>query len=312
MVYTPSLQLLISVVYSLRKKCWKLVDFGTSSHATSQLPHTTTLAWGTASYRAPELLREDPKYTNKVDIWGLGCILHELITGQKAFNCDWNVHEYATLKPNIEIPLPMSLIIQSHISENIREMLAVEPSDRPRASTASLIYRTYCRFYNEFFNQAIAEEKSSARNLQWRDTMLDYKEWREISEIFPEEERFQRYIAESKIPSKDGAQAVLLWTELVTKAPENRCSMNVCLERATCQLCVGDVLQRFLCRHQCGWRPVETTMGVGYRERWFRDHACIRGSIWRCLRGSMGRTASAIWGRGLVGSMGIRGAEWGR
>ena len=210
------------------------------------MPHTTTLARGTASYRAPELLREDPKYTNKVDIWGLGCILHELLSGKKAFHCEWNVHEYAALKPIIDITVPVPLIIQSHISENIREMLAVQSNDRPRAISASLIYKTYCRFYNEFYNRAVAEEQALVKSSQWRDMLVDiyrsdnqdiptelysrapdddqilltYSEWREISEIYPEEEKFQRQIAESIMPSEDRAQAVQLWKELVRRAPD--------------------------------------------------------------------------------------------
>ena len=34
-------------------------------------------------------------YTNKVDIWGLGCILYELCTARKAFSDDWSIMNYA-------------------------------------------------------------------------------------------------------------------------------------------------------------------------------------------------------------------------
>ena len=36
-------------------------------------------------YRAPELLVGDTKYTSAVDVWAVGCVLAELITGKALF-----------------------------------------------------------------------------------------------------------------------------------------------------------------------------------------------------------------------------------
>ena len=90
-----SLCTLIAVLYSSRSDLWKIADFGLTSHATTTRARTTYGGRGKQSYRAPELLR-DPKLTfnKKVDIWSLGCILFELITGQKAFESDFHVFEF--------------------------------------------------------------------------------------------------------------------------------------------------------------------------------------------------------------------------
>jgi serine/threonine protein kinase len=63
---------------------------------TSKRAHTTAFSRGTAGYRAPELLDEDDaKYTNKVDIWAFGCIVHELVFRTKRFVNDLAVSRYA-------------------------------------------------------------------------------------------------------------------------------------------------------------------------------------------------------------------------
>lgn len=41
----------------------------------------------TRSYRAPEIILGCP-YTEKIDIWSLGCIIAELFTGQVLFESD--------------------------------------------------------------------------------------------------------------------------------------------------------------------------------------------------------------------------------
>ena len=58
-------------------------------------PRTTTGARGKQGYRAPELLQEnDAKYTKKVDVWSIGCILSELCIGKRTFNSDWSVMKF--------------------------------------------------------------------------------------------------------------------------------------------------------------------------------------------------------------------------
>ena len=39
-------------------------------------------------YRAPELLVGTPTYTHAVDVWAIGCIFVELVSGQALFTGD--------------------------------------------------------------------------------------------------------------------------------------------------------------------------------------------------------------------------------
>jgi serine/threonine protein kinase len=166
--------------------------------------HTTSLARGTASYRAPEVLSEEATYTNKVDIWSLGCILHELLTGRKAFHDDWNVREYAYSDTLFDISVPVPQPLQMHISDNIHELLSTDPRRRPRARSMSMIYGTYCRHYHQLYTQAVEDPQS----------FTTFGEWREIAEIYPEEENFEIQITETIAPSGNGARAVNLWKEM--------------------------------------------------------------------------------------------------
>jgi serine/threonine protein kinase len=101
----------------------------------SKTAKTTQLARGTTGYRAPELCREEATFTTKVDIWALGCILYELAVGKKVFPLDYDTREYAVAKKMLQISLPSSIDedVQSPLSNLIREMLRINPKDRPSA-----------------------------------------------------------------------------------------------------------------------------------------------------------------------------------
>ena len=89
--------LILLVLFSREDNCWKVTDFGTASRATSSRQNTTHLSRGTASYRSPEILdSRRPKYNNKTDIFALGCIAYEILTGEKLFWDDYAILRYST------------------------------------------------------------------------------------------------------------------------------------------------------------------------------------------------------------------------
>jgi len=66
----------------------KIGDFGISKRVQNNDTVLRTHC-GTVAYMAPEVLTanddEDPKYTNAVDIWSLGCVVHKIVTGHTPF-----------------------------------------------------------------------------------------------------------------------------------------------------------------------------------------------------------------------------------
>jgi len=71
--------------------CVKVLDFGISKAALSpdqaapQNMTQTSSVLGTPGYMAPEQLRSSKHVDARTDIWALGVILHELLTGRLAF-----------------------------------------------------------------------------------------------------------------------------------------------------------------------------------------------------------------------------------
>jgi len=133
---------IIIVLYSHSGEVWKIADFGLTTEGTSKKIHRTVYARGTSSYRAPELVEDEPTYTNKVDIWSLGCILSEIVFREKAFTSDFVVRDYAqrSLSTGERLLLPRwtdtlpDETTKAFISKLIYEMLDVNAHKRPGAA----------------------------------------------------------------------------------------------------------------------------------------------------------------------------------
>jgi serine/threonine protein kinase len=67
----------------------KVVDFGISkSHAAKGAPTTTAQSMGSPSYMAPEQMRSAKNVDARADIWSMGVILYELLSGKLPFEAD--------------------------------------------------------------------------------------------------------------------------------------------------------------------------------------------------------------------------------
>jgi serine/threonine protein kinase len=51
-------------------------------------PRSTASVFGTPSYMAPERVHNDPEADHRSDIWSVGVVLHELVTGRAIFDAD--------------------------------------------------------------------------------------------------------------------------------------------------------------------------------------------------------------------------------
>jgi Protein kinase domain len=131
-------------------KQWKLTDFGISAQATAVHSLTTERRRGTGSYCAPEILQDHPTFSNNVDIWGLGCLLYELVTGQIAFKRDWNTMQYATsFDAVLELPSqPVLGFLSTHISESLKLLLHRHQHKRPSATFCRKLFHSYAQLLN--------------------------------------------------------------------------------------------------------------------------------------------------------------------
>uniref|UniRef100_A0A8D0G195 mitogen-activated protein kinase n=1 Tax=Sphenodon punctatus TaxID=8508 RepID=A0A8D0G195_SPHPU len=68
------------LVYQMLKGL-KILDFGLARHTDSEMTGYVVTRW----YRAPEVILNWMHYTQTVDIWSVGCIMAEMITGRPLF-----------------------------------------------------------------------------------------------------------------------------------------------------------------------------------------------------------------------------------
>jgi cyclin-dependent kinase-like len=104
----------------------KICDFGfarlvSASHPDAKFTDYVSTRW----YRAPELLVGDANYSGAVDVWAIGCIFVELITGRPLFTGDT---DYETLRQ----------VLQTLISEDLPHQLKHAFSINPLFQGAEL------------------------------------------------------------------------------------------------------------------------------------------------------------------------------
>jgi serine/threonine protein kinase len=130
----PSIVLICVVLFSKMARKWKISDFGFSSEGSSTSLQTSNTRRGTNGYRAPELISKY-EISQQGDIWALGCILYELVTGNQRFQSDGEIFVYTDSQP-MDLPRDdiMSNESRTAISNCLQETIRVNPLSRSSAS----------------------------------------------------------------------------------------------------------------------------------------------------------------------------------
>ena len=108
-----------------------ITDFGISTKARSTLRKSViggTVSGGTMAYMGPERFSKQPAPTKASDIWSLGAMMFELITG----NVPFGEMGGGMQKGGAEIP-EITAPVSEKLRKTIESMLALEPWDRPTA-----------------------------------------------------------------------------------------------------------------------------------------------------------------------------------
>jgi len=225
---------------------WKIADFGFASVVASSTALTSVYGRGTPGYRAPELMFVEPiKFTKQVDVWGVGCILYELITHRKAFRDDHGVHVYWQSAAGLSImETKLPDILQSHLLEFIHELLHRDPEKRPRIEDLSLMFQSYCAILDHAITQSINDVRLIPDYSHYRDLVQRCKTQDELlyrlaqyyqstkafdsviplsAELvcrYPAETSFQRMLAEAYEENGDRYMAIAGWKNIVDKNPD--------------------------------------------------------------------------------------------
>ncbi len=120
----------------------KLTDFGLSLILENNIGKFYPLELVTITHRAPEILKGDRTYTKSSDIWSLGIIFLEVLSGGKTIFTDFTKSKVKTainkyLNPKvIDNTLNTYLVglpepIQSESAKILKRMLSFNPTERP-------------------------------------------------------------------------------------------------------------------------------------------------------------------------------------
>jgi len=144
----------------------KLLDFGIAivrskeREADAKSSHPST---GTPAYLAPEQLRGGSTADHRADIWALGCVLHELIVGERPFLATRFTELVTKILESGPEPLPAELDVPTPIAAAIARCLEKDPPKR-FASTGELALTLLPfarRRAHSSVSRAIAHVKSS-------------------------------------------------------------------------------------------------------------------------------------------------------
>ncbi|KAI8913206.1 tousled-like protein kinase [Gorgonomyces haynaldii] len=125
----------------LHNGCVKLTDFGLSkivNQDTLRETNLTSQGAGTYWYLPPEVFErsEDPiKISSKVDVWSVGCIVYEMLYGQKPFGN--NRSQFSILKESVIakdgqfVVFPLKPLVSQECKDFIKRCLQYRKQDRP-------------------------------------------------------------------------------------------------------------------------------------------------------------------------------------
>ena len=88
---------------------------------------------GTMPYSCPEIVKHEV-YTDKADVWSLGCVLYHMVSLQPPFNCSNPLMMASNIVEGQYPPPDPDGFYSPRVPATIKRLLATEPDSRPTIS----------------------------------------------------------------------------------------------------------------------------------------------------------------------------------
>ena len=230
----------------------KIGDFGIAKQLNSGNDFTKTQV-GTLLYMAPEIINEKP-YNNKVDIWALGCIIHELCTLNFCFESNSVIGLVRIIQKNQRKKINKE-IYGEELQNLIDSLLIEDPNKRPSI-----------------------EDILQIITLQYRNHIIE-----NIEKIFEEDEVYENYRIEKNIENSLD-QVSLTVIERENKYSRTKIRIGIYIIAFATSFMTGGL--SFISHLALCWgaqflfiRFSENIIGQNYKETFIKDNQIIIQSI---------------------------------
>jgi serine/threonine-protein kinase len=120
-----------------------VTDFGVAKALTAAIPHSGAtsggLAIGTPAYMAPEQLAADPNADHRMDLYAVGLLAYELLTGEQPFSGESPAATMAAQLTRMPEPIERARPdVPAPLAAVVMRLLAKQPDDRPPTAAAAL------------------------------------------------------------------------------------------------------------------------------------------------------------------------------
>lgn len=151
----------------------KLTDFGIAKDLGSTGLTATNCTVGTASYMSPEQCKGDRNIGPKSDLYSMGVMFYELVTGRKPFEAESTMDMFLQhVKGTFERPSRHVMDLPIWLDTLICQLLEKKPEDRP--FNAEMVGRTLADIKDKVEAQESAGMKrATMRNVERQETKTD-------------------------------------------------------------------------------------------------------------------------------------------
>uniref|UniRef100_A0A3Q0R2B4 mitogen-activated protein kinase n=1 Tax=Amphilophus citrinellus TaxID=61819 RepID=A0A3Q0R2B4_AMPCI len=159
----------------------KILDFGLARHTDDEMTGYVATRW----YRAPEIMLNWMHYNKTVDIWSVGCIMAELLTGRALFPGTDHIDQLKLImllvgKPGPELLMKISsdsvYMLACFEAVDLLEKMLVLDTDK-RITAAEALAHSYFAQYHDPDDEPEAEPYD--QSFESRELQID--EWKQLT-----------------------------------------------------------------------------------------------------------------------------------